>query len=223
MAEWSELKSNRPYLITWVSTLVLTLVTLQMVSIYLCYNETRTHGYIIDDYLLAHITPRDISIPLFTITWICIIGGLSYLLLSPVKALHVFLTIICIGVIRCFVMYFVPLESPEGIIPLRDPMLESSFYDDKVLVKDLFFSGHTSNMVVLTLLVDHKWLKRILAICTVAVGCLLLVQHVHYTIDVLAAPVFAYIAFKIAYLIQQRILKQFSVSGYHIKQSEPTP
>lgn len=105
-------------------------------------------------------------------------------------------------------MYLVPLDPPIGIIPLRDPFVEGFFYDDKVLVKDLFFSGHTSNMVLLTLFMDIKWLKNILILASIIVGYLLLVQHVHYAIDVFAAPFFAYLAYRLStkwskYLVQR--------------------
>ena len=182
------------------------MITLKIVSLYLCFNETRTNGYFLNDYVLNQIGPKDISTLLFTITWICILGSLPIVLRTPDKAYRVFLSIISIGFIRCVVMYFVPLEVPNGIIPLRDPLLEGSFYDSKVLVKDLFFSGHTSNMALLTFLMDIKWLKKILAICTLIVAYLLLVQHVHYTIDVIAAPFFAYLSYRIAVKVSDYVI-----------------
>lgn len=113
------------------------------------------------------------------------------------------------GLTRCMVMYLVPLDPPIGIIPLRDPFVEGAFYDNKVLVKDLFFSGHTSNMVLLTLFMDIKWLKIILAFASAAVGYLLMVQHVHYAIDILAAPFFAYMAYKIAIKIADHLVAKY--------------
>ena len=123
--------------------------------------------------------------------------------------MRIFWGISVIGIIRCIVMYLVPLEPPIGIIPLRDPFVEGAFYDNKVLVKDLFFSGHTSNMVLLTLFMDIKWLKIILAFAATTVGYLVLVQHVHYTIDVIAAPFFAYLAYRIATKIADHLVAKF--------------
>lgn len=207
---WKSFLSTTRNLFILVVSLVSTLLTLKIVSLFLCYNETRVNGYSLSDPVLDLITPRDISTLLFTITWVCIIIGLVIVMRTPIRALLAMYSIIVIGMVRCIVMYMVPLETPEGIIPLRDPMLEGSFYDEKVLVKDLFFSGHTSNMVILTLLMDIIWIKRLLIICTIIVAYLLLVQHVHYTIDVLAAPIFAYISYRIAKVICLKVSKYIS-------------
>lgn len=107
-------------------------------------------------------------------------------------------------------MYLVPLIPPEGIIPLRDTFLEGSFYGNKVLVKDLFFSGHTANLVLLAFMVDVKWLRYILFVCAAIVAFLLLKQHVHYTIDVIAAPFAAYGSYRVAVKTVELILSKIS-------------
>lgn len=193
--QWRTLFNNKSYLHIWLFSLVFTLIVLVLVGLYLCYNESRTNGIVLDDFVLAQLKAKDVSTILFSITWVCILGGLPLLIRTPDRAMRIFWGISIIGIIRCIVMYLVPLDPPIGIIPLRDPFVEGAFYDNKVLVKDLFFSGHTSNMALLTLFMDIKWIKAVFSIATLAVGYLLLVQHVHYTIDVIAAPFFAYIAY----------------------------
>jgi len=56
----------------------------------------------------------------------------------------------------------------------------------------LFFSGHTATVFLLFLCLKKKQDKWLALGGSVLTGFLLLVQHVHYTIDVLAAPVFTY-------------------------------
>ena len=204
--QWASLIQNKRYLGIWTVSLIATLTVLVIVGLYLCYNESRTNGTVLDDFVLDRILPRDVSPILFSITWICILGSLPILLRTPERAMRVFWGISVMGLTRCIVMYLVPLEPPNGIIPLRDPFVEGVFYDNKVLVKDLFFSGHTSNMVLLTLLMDIKWLKIILAFASAAVGYLLMVQHVHYAIDIIAAPFFAYLAYRAALAIAGRLV-----------------
>jgi membrane-associated phospholipid phosphatase len=89
-----------------------------------------------------------------------------------------------------------PFNPPAGMIPLRDPFVEF-FGTSMLLTKDLFFSGHTALLFLFFLMERTKLLKIIFLSSAVIVGICLLVQHVHYTIDIFAAPFFAFTSFKI--------------------------
>jgi len=211
--EWCALWSCKKYLAVWLSLLFLVLVTLKLISLFLVYNEKRDNGFAINDWVLNTIEPANVSTLLFGITWICIFCFLPIALRTPKRAMVVFISILVIGVLRTISLYLVPLVPPEGIIPLRDTFLEGSFYDNRVLVRDLFFSGHTANLALLAFLVDIKWIKYIIAICTFIVAYLLLKQHVHYTIDVLAAPVAAYVAYSWSKSIVEFIIEKINPEG----------
>lgn len=215
--EWNTLWSNKSYLTVWISLLLLVLSTLKLISLFLVFNEGRTGGHMINDWVLNALEPADVSTPLFAVTWVCIIGCLPIALRTPKRAMLVFLSIIIIGVLRCICLYLVPLLPPEGIIPLRDTLLEGSFYENQVLVRDLFFSGHTANLALLTFLVDVKWLKYILGVCTCIVAFLLLKQHVHYTIDIIFAPFAAFISYRLAKSAVSFILSKVSLSKFSPK------
>jgi len=58
-------------------------------------------------------------------------------------------------------------------------------------------------MFVLFLAVKNKILKVIFLITTILVGLAVLVQHVHYTVDVVAAPFFSFASYKIVLGIKQ--------------------
>jgi hypothetical protein len=92
---------------------------------------------------------------------------------------------------RFITIYLVALEPPIGLVDLHDPLAEILIYGDKLAItKDLFFSGHTATMVFVCFFlptVKEKWLAFGLSLVLVS---LLLIQHVHYSIDVLAAPLF---------------------------------
>lgn len=103
-------------------------------------------------------------------------------------------------------MSLVPLEPPVDIIPLQDDFLSGTFYDGRVLLKDLFFSGHTASIAVLAFLIqDKKWSRMILTM-SIIVGSMLIMQHVHYTIDVVCAYMFAYLACTIGIYTGERTL-----------------
>jgi len=113
-----------------------------------------------------------------------------------------------------FTMFVFPLEPPLEIIPLRDPFLECTFYGDQVLLKDLFFSGHTSNLLLLALIIPYRKLRIVMGVCTVLVGVMLILQHVHYTIDVIAAPFFVMIAYYGADKISKKYYRDLPLDVY---------
>ena len=99
--------------------------------------------------------------------------------------------------LRIVCLYFIPLDPKETIIPLEDPFLGMFFYQGAVITKDLFFSGHVSIMTLLCIAIPFRPLKYIFMLATVLVAILILVQHVHYTIDVITAPFVALMCFSL--------------------------
>jgi hypothetical protein len=60
----------------------------------------------------------------------------------------------------------------------------------------LFFSGHTSTLFLMYFFQDTRIKKLFTLFSSVAVGILVLLQHIHYTIDVIIAFPAAYLCFK---------------------------
>jgi len=96
-----------------------------------------------------------------------------------------------------------------GLVGLVDPV-SNFFYGEKFVTKDLFFSGHTSMVFLLYLCLSGRKEKRLGLIATAAVAFLLLVQHVHYTLDVVGALVFTWITY---WGVRKTILKGFYDPG----------
>jgi hypothetical protein len=85
-------------------------------------------------------------------------------------------------------IYLVQLDPPHELIRLKDPLTSITYGGrDLFMTKDLFFSGHTSNMLLLALCFDKKTDKFFAFLATFLVGILVLFQHVHYSIDVIGA------------------------------------
>jgi membrane-associated phospholipid phosphatase len=82
------------------------------------------------------------------------------------------------------------------MILLKDPLVEF-FTVSKPFTKDLFFSGHTATMFLMFLFVKGRFYKSVFLAGTVVLGLSVILQHVHYSIDVVTAPVFSYLAYRI--------------------------
>ena len=64
---------------------------------------------------------------------------------------------------------------------------------------DLFFSGHTAVPYLLALIFwDHLWLRRFCLVSAIFFGVIVLLAHVHYSIDVAAAFFITYSIYHIA-------------------------
>jgi len=176
---------------------IITLASLNLSRVWLCYNETRP-GRLLSDPLLALFAPIDLSNYIFLITNVALTVGFFLAMWLPFYMLRTMFCITMLAALRMMTMYLFPLEAPLNIIPLRDPFLELFFYGDAVIMKDLFYSGHTANLFLLFLIIPYKKLRWIMLATTITVGCMLLIQHVHYTIDVIAAPIFTYIAYYVS-------------------------
>jgi PAP2 superfamily C-terminal len=150
-------------------------------------------GVFIPDVILDWLTPSiDWSLLILTIIYAGVILSMFSNFKKPMLLLLGVLTYGAVTWVRMGSMYFFTLQPPPGVIPLTDPFLSLFVYRKSEFVKDLFFSGHVSTMSVLTFIEMHRQRKWMLAGMTLVMSVFILWQHVHYTIDVLSAPIVTY-------------------------------
>lgn len=151
-------------------------------------------GVIMHDVLLSYIKPVNVSVPLLLCIWSAAVLIIVRVLKSPSIFLKFLWSFILLSLLRFITILLVRLDPPEHLIAIVDP-LSTMFYGKNFITKDLFFSGHTATMFIISFCLEKKADKLFVLCIAVAVGILVLVQHIHYTVDVVCAPVFAYFCY----------------------------
>jgi hypothetical protein len=158
------------------------------------YIEHR-EGYVLTDLLVDNIKPVDVSVPIFLFIWSTTLLLFIRCLRNPMMLLISLYSFIILTLLRMTTISLVPLNPPAGLIPLIDPISNFFYGKTDFITKDLFFSGHTSSQFLFFLCLQRRKDKIFALASTFIVGSLVLIQHVHYTIDVLAAPPLTYLCY----------------------------
>jgi membrane-associated phospholipid phosphatase len=167
---------------------------------FISFHEARANalGWRFYDPISELLPAANVSLPIFSITY----GSLVlYMIFSYRKENFIARLMLAYGLILLFRMAtltFVPLQAPKSFVYLEDPFLNHLIYPGNIK-NDLFFSGHTALVFTIFLLSGRKWIFLIL---TLLIGVLVMVQRVHYSIDVIAAIPFAWLS---AYLTNRFI------------------
>ncbi|WP_165768194.1 phosphatase PAP2-related protein [Hymenobacter amundsenii] len=177
-----------------LTVLALLLLLARQLPRYFAWVQARP-GHHLPDPLLTALPAHDVSGAIFTVIYLGIGLGLVTLLPRPARLLRALAAYLLLHLLRCATLWLLPLEPPTGLVLLRDPLVDQLLYAAPApITKDLFFSGHTATLLLLALTVPPGWQRVVLLAGTVAVAGLVLVQHAHYTYDVLAAPLFVALA-----------------------------
>lgn len=156
-------------------------------------------GTVLSDFVLVNMPSGDVSIPIFSIIYSSVIYLLFRIVHLPRHFLWFFWAFNIETLLRFTSIYWVALNPPIGLIDLHDPLAERFIYGENIsITKDLFFSGHTATMVLVCFFLPKPIERKIFAGLTLILVCLLLIQHVHYTIDILVAPVASWMSIQLA-------------------------
>jgi hypothetical protein len=153
-------------------------------------------GALLSDWVLAAIPAHNVSWMIFTIIWGFGLYALWRAIEKPTIYIMYVWALFFVIVLRVLSISIIALDPPKGLIAMADP-ITGIFYGQSNITKDLFFSGHTSVLYLAYLCLERKT-DKIIALCsTFAVAILLLVQHVHYTVDVIAAFIIVYPVYRL--------------------------
>ncbi len=189
LENWNEALKSRAFVVLLSITLVLLILLAVFIGDFFAHVQ-ETPGGTINDVLLDWLRPRDVSIVIFALIYGSVLLAAIAMASLPWTVLEALMSYVLLVLLRMISMSLVVLEPHPSIIPLRDPLVDAFFYNDVVITKDLFFSGHVSLLVLLFFYMKNPTIRMVLLLTSISVAILLLVQHAHYTIDVLVAPVF---------------------------------
>jgi hypothetical protein len=151
----------------------------------------KRNGISFNDYLLGWLPAYDLSLFIFVVIWSMALLTFSRFRQDPSIFLTFLWGFILINLSRFITIGLLPLNAPADLIPIQDP-ISNYFYGPKFVTKDLFFSGHTAAMFLMFLCLKKKTDKILALLATIMIGIAVLLQHVHYTLDVVMAPVITY-------------------------------
>lgn len=193
---WREHLSERNATAVLVVTLAALGVTLFSYSRFIAVIEQR-QGVVFFDPILNAITPVNLTWPIFLVIYIAIIATVILLWSDPPRLLRLLRAYTILIGIRVACMALLPLDPPAGMILLADPIVTLFTGSASALSRDLFFSGHVSLLCLVALMMPTRMLRYIFAALTIFIGIAVVMQHVHYTIDVVVAPLAAWTAFSL--------------------------
>lgn len=186
-AHYLATKGNRFEIVGSVALLIVVMATFAQ---FLGFVETRP-GATLADPVLNHLPNIDLTWVIFPLIYGSVIAAIMLLAVHPKRLVFALQLYALVVASRMLAMYLLPLDPPVNMILLRDPIVEL-FATGTAPTRDLFFSGHTATMFMLYLTAENRIARTVFLVLTFVIAIALLLQHVHYTIDVLAAFVFAY-------------------------------
>jgi len=195
MITWKLFLKDRKNLTEFIITAIIVTAVIIAFSHFLHFIEQRD-GVVLNDPILKSFNPIDLTWLIFALIYLSLIIFVITTFSKPNKLLISFQAYGLMLIFRTIAMYLTPFEAPEKIILLDDPFVQF-FAKGDILTKDLFFSGHTGTLFLIFLLAENKTLKTIFLILTILVGSAVLLQHVHYSIDVFVAPFVAFASYRI--------------------------
>jgi membrane-associated phospholipid phosphatase len=189
---WSEAWQHKSFRNKTFVALVLVAIILLLLPTFFAFIEKR-EGMVLQDFVLERLPASDVSIPTFIIIWSVVLLVFYRIYQNPCIFLVVAYGFILMCIARVLTISLLPLNPPPGLITLKDPIANIAYGGKGIFItKDLFYSGHTGNMFLFFLCLQAKWDKIIALSASFMVGILVLIQHIHYSVDVIAAFIFTY-------------------------------
>ncbi len=198
MTRWLEVNKkffrNRQFLISLGSSLVLLAVSI-FINYYAAGYALKSISNPVTDIILSNTRVYDVDAIFVSgaiIFWVFII---ALCLWQPHKVPFILKSVALFIVIRSLFVILTHIAP----FPTRVIINPGSIISDFTFGGDLFFSGHTGLPFLMALIFwNDKWLRVFFIIVALIFGVVVLLGHIHYSIDVFGAFFITYSIFHIA-------------------------
>ena len=171
-----------------------------IISTYAVEYATESASSPVTDLVLSNISVYDLDGIFVNGAMIMVLFMIVVILCDPRRAPFVIKTIAMFVVIRSLfiiVTHIGAFPTHAVISPSSQNFLEDiigvKLYSSFFLGNDSFFSGHTGLPFLMAFLYwDHRWIRAIFVLLSIMFGIVVLLAHLHYTIDVLSAFFISY-------------------------------
>lgn len=164
---------------------------------FLAWNETR-EGIYFDDPVFHWYKAKDYSWTIMLSLYAAILFFILYFRKHPLVLTRLVLAYALAVAFRMITLYFLPFYADEDAVKLFDPILNNFVYPNNYVARDLFYSGHAALMLLMMWNMPKGKMRIIYLMLTIVISLFLVLQKVHFSIDILAAPIFSLMALSVA-------------------------
>lgn len=203
LQNWKYALADKKYRYSLITTLLVFSIQMAFISQFQLSIETR-QGVSFIDPITGHLPVLTLNTLTFISIYSAHLLAIVIAILKPEKFLQLILGYLFVYFFRIFSQYLMPLDPPVGIVPLVDPFL-IWFGNGAIINKDLFYSGHTATTFMIFLVTDNVKAKIYIFVALLFVIFGILLQRIHYTIDVYAAFFFSFTAYRLGLYIMKKL------------------
>jgi hypothetical protein len=174
---------------------------------FLAWNESR-EGIYFDDPFFKFYKAKDYSWSIMLPLYGAILFFVFYFRNQPIKLTRLVLAYALAIAFRMITLYLFPFYADDDAVKLFDPILNNFVYPNNYVARDLFYSGHAALLLLMMWTMPKGNLRWIYLVITLLVSLFLVLQKVHFSIDILAAPFFSLIALYLTDLLVQLTYKE---------------